>query len=60
MEAINNLTGKKTIIMIAHRLKTVINCDQIFFIDSGQVVDQGTFKELIETNESFKKMASHS
>ena len=60
MEAINNLTGKKTIIMIAHRLKTDINCDQIFFIDSEQVVDQGTFKELIETNESFKKMASHS
>lgn len=60
MEAINNFIGKKTIVMIAHRLKTVQNCDQIFFIDKGQVVDQGTFKELMETNEYFKKMAAHS
>jgi ATP-binding cassette, subfamily B, bacterial PglK len=60
MEAINNFIGKKTIVMIAHRLKTVQNCDQIFFIDKGQVVDQGTFKELMETNEHFKKMATHS
>lgn len=60
MEAINNFIGKKTIVMIAHRLKTVQNCDQIFFIDKGKVVDQGTFNELIETNEHFKKMATHS
>ena len=60
MEAIDNFIGKKTIVMIAHRLKTVQNCDQIFFIDKGQVVDQGTFKELIETNEYFKKMVAHS
>ena len=60
MEAIDNFIGKKTIVMIAHRLKTVQNCDQIFFIDKGQVVDQGTFKELIETNKYFKKMVAHS
>ena len=45
--------------MIAHRLKTVEKCDQIFFIDGGKVADQGTFQELIETNESFKNMANH-
>lgn len=59
MEAINNFSGKKTIILIAHRLKTVQKCDQIFFIDNGQVVDQGTYQKLIETNKYFRNMALH-
>jgi ABC-type multidrug transport system fused ATPase/permease subunit len=59
MEAIHDFSGQKTIIMIAHRLKTVQKCDQIFFIDKGQVVDQGAYQELIETNEHFKNMAAH-
>ena len=59
MEAIHNFSGKKTIILIAHRLKTVEKCDQIFFIDKGKVADQGTYKELIEKNEHFKNMAIH-
>lgn len=58
MEAIHEFSGQKTIIMIAHRLKTVQKCDQIFFIDKGQVVDKGTYQELIETNEYFKKMST--
>ena len=45
--------------MIAHRLKTIQKCDQIFVIDNGKVADQGTFEELIEKNEVFKKMALH-
>ena len=59
MEAIHDFSGQKTIIMIAHRLKTVQKCDQIFFIDKGQVVDQGTYQELIKSNEHFKNMAAH-
>ena len=59
MEAINEFSGKKTIILIAHRLKTVQKCDQIFFIDNGEVVDKGTYEELIKTNEQFKRMAAH-
>lgn len=59
MEAIHDFSGQKTIIMIAHRLKTVQKCDQIFFIDDGQVIDQGTYQELIEKNERFKQMAAH-
>lgn len=60
MEAIHEFSGQKTIIMIAHRLKTVKKCDQIFFIDKGQVVDVGKYNELIERNEHFKNMAKHS
>lgn len=59
MEAIHDFSGQKTIIMVAHRLKTVKNCDHIFFIDDGEVVDQGTYQELIEKNERFKQMAAH-
>jgi ABC-type multidrug transport system fused ATPase/permease subunit len=59
MEAIHDFSGEKTVIMIAHRLKTVQKCDKIFFIDKGQLVDQGTYQELIETNEHFKNMAAH-
>ena len=59
MEAVHEFSGKKTIVMIAHRLKTVEKCDQIFFIDEGKVADQGTFQELIEINEKFKNMANH-
>jgi len=59
MQAVHKFSDKKTIIMIAHRLKTVEKCDQIFFIDEGKVADQGTFQELIEKNEKFKNMANH-
>lgn len=60
MKAINKFSGQKTIILIAHRLKTVKDCDKLFFINNGQVTDSGTYNELIETNVDFKKMASHS
>jgi HlyD family secretion protein len=59
MESITNLTGKKTIVIIAHRLKTVKKCDRIFFMDQGKVIDEGSYDKLIETNDYFKKMASH-
>jgi HlyD family secretion protein len=59
MDAIHDFSGQKTIIMIAHRLKTVQQCDIIFFISDGRVVDQGTYQELIKNNDHFKRMASH-
>lgn len=45
--AIDELTRNKTIIMIAHRLKTVRNADQILVVDDGQIVQNGTHDELI-------------
>ena len=59
MDAIHDFNGQKTFIMIAHRLKTVQKCDIIFFIDKGQVVDQGTYQELLNSNTQFKEMAAH-
>lgn len=58
MDAIHELSGQRTIILIAHRLKTVQKCDQIFLMKKGSLVDQGSYSELIENNERFKKMAT--
>lgn len=60
MSAIQELSGQKTIVMIAHRLKTVQNCDNIYFMDQGRVVDEGTYQQLINSNMKFKQMAEHS
>jgi ABC-type multidrug transport system fused ATPase/permease subunit len=59
MDAIHDFSGKKTIIMIAHRLKTVQKCDIIFIIDEGKLIDQGTYFELIKKNDYFKRMAEY-
>ena len=49
MKAIDALTKEKTIIMIAHRLKTVRNADKILVIDNGKIAQQGTHDELMKT-----------
>ena len=50
MEAVNNLNKEITIIIIAHRLNTVKNCDTILNLINGEIVAQGKFDELIEDN----------
>lgn len=60
MDAIHNLSHKKTIIMIAHRITTVRECDVIYVLDHGAIVDRGTYDELIKRNESFRLMAEGS
>jgi ATP-binding cassette, subfamily B, bacterial PglK len=57
MEAVNNLGHDITIILIAHRLSTVRQCDQIFILERGEVKAQGTFEELKQANERFRAMA---
>jgi ATP-binding cassette, subfamily B, bacterial PglK len=58
MDAIHDFGNHKTIIMIAHRLKTVKKCDKIFYLENGYVVDEGSYNELAKRNEKFKKMAA--
>lgn len=59
MDAIQELSGKKTIIMIAHRLKTVEKCDIIYLMEQGKVVEQGSYQELVKNNSRFRKMAQY-
>jgi len=58
MEAIHNLSNKKTIIMIAHRLSTIKECDVIYFLDKGKIADSGSYNELIKSNQKFKEMSN--
>lgn len=53
-KAIEALTRDKTIIMIAHRLKTVRNADQILVVDEGRIVQQGRHEELIQKKGIYK------
>jgi len=55
MNAINALTYNKTVIMIAHRLKTVRDCDNIFVIDEGKIVQSGKHDELMKEDGIYKR-----
>lgn len=53
-KSINNMKGDYTIIIVAHRLSTIINADRILFLDDGKVKDEGTHKELLKKNKDYK------
>jgi ABC-type multidrug transport system fused ATPase/permease subunit len=58
MDAVHNLGHAKTIILIAHRLSTVRDCDMIFMLERGRVVAQGSYDELLESSQKFRAMAA--
>jgi ATP-binding cassette, subfamily B, bacterial PglK len=57
MEAIRALAGTKTIVLIAHRLTTVRECDRIFLLQGGRVQQSGTYASLLQENEAFRRFA---
>ncbi|MDC1418100.1 ABC transporter ATP-binding protein/permease [Candidatus Thioglobus sp.] len=56
MRSILEFSKEKTIILIAHRLTTLQECDTIFLFDNGQIVDQGDYETLTKTNSMFYRM----
>ena len=58
MDAIAELTHEKTVIMIAHRLKTVRHADQILVVDKGQIVQCGTHDDLISQDGIYRRFIS--
>ena len=56
MKSINALSKTKTIILIAHRLNTVKDCDKIFLFNDGKLIDSGNYEELKKNNTQFNKM----
>ena len=57
-QAVQTLTHDKTIIMIAHRLKTVKKADQILVLNNGGIVQRGTHEQLIKEKGLYEKFVS--
>ena len=55
-EAINNLKGKYTILIVAHRLSTIIDSDKIFVVDDGKIIDSGSHKELLKKCDYYRNL----
>ena len=50
---INNLKGKLTIFVIAHRLSTVVNCDKLIVLENGKIIEQGAPQALLNKADSY-------
>mgnify|MGYP001330697009 CR=1 FL=1 len=59
MDELINLNKDITIILIAHRLSTVRKCDKIFLFEKGEMINQGTFDELIKVSDNFRIIAKN-
>ncbi|MDU1320777.1 MAG: ABC transporter ATP-binding protein [Clostridium botulinum] len=55
-KSINNLTKDKTLIVVAHRLSTIVNAEKIIVLDQGRIKSEGTHKELLESSPLYKKL----
>ena len=55
-KALSHLTQGKTVLMIAHRLTTVQDADSIVVVDNGEIVEQGTHKELLSREKQYHRM----
>jgi ATP-binding cassette, subfamily B, bacterial PglK len=57
IRAVDELKGERTILMIAHRLSTVYNCDRIVLLDNASIEAVGPYRQLLETHEGFSRLA---
>lgn len=55
-KTIDNLIKDHTVVIVAHRLSTIMDADIIYLVDKGKVVDSGTHNELLKTNKTYKKL----
>ncbi len=58
-ETLSHLKGKRTIIIVSHRLSTVADCDEIFVMEGGQITERGTHEGLIAQRGAYYQMARH-
>ena len=57
MDAIENLGKDLTILMVAHRISTLRNCDEIVFISQGHILARGNYDYLMKNNKGFRDIA---
>ena len=60
MKNVDESFKEKTVLIIAHRISTIKNCDHIYLIDKGKLIDEGNYIDLISKNDRFKLMADKS
>ena len=58
MEDIHNMRSARTIVMIAHRLDSIKKCDRIIVLRDGDIIESGTYEELMTNCEHFRKLAN--
>ena len=58
-ETLRNLKRHRTIILVSHRLSTVADCDQIFVMDEGRIVERGNHQQLLAKRGIYFQMAKH-
>jgi ATP-binding cassette, subfamily B, bacterial PglK len=59
LRALASLRGERTLIIVAHRLTTVRECDRILLVEAGRITDSGPFDDLLERSPAFRQLASH-
>ena len=59
MENLNRFFKNKTVVIVAHRLSTVKNADQIIVMDSGKIIESGTHNQLIATKGAYYKLVKN-
>ncbi len=55
-QTLENIHGDATMVIVAHRLSTVINADMIFFLEAGKIVDRGSHEELMLRCEKYRRL----
>jgi ABC-type multidrug transport system fused ATPase/permease subunit len=54
--ALEDMKGKVTVVLIAHRLNTVQHADKVYLIESGKLRDQGAFQDLVSRNPTVERL----
>ena len=55
-ESIKNIAKDITVVIVAHRMSTIMNCNKIYLLENGEISGSGSFKELVNTNKKFKEL----